>query len=97
MYVFCVCVCVFAGVFKMKETADGVNQASVELSHAAVSLSEDHRLRVGRGRVSSRSSLLCCTRFAYVCTSTCADGSEDCMSTANSTKPGYDNGFMLNL
>lgn len=36
------------------------------LSHAALSLSGDHGLRMGRGCVASRSSLLHCTRVAYV-------------------------------
>lgn len=61
----CVCVCVFASVYPVEENvADGENQVSLELSHAALSLSVDHGLRMGRGRASSRSSLLHCTHFA---------------------------------
>ncbi len=65
----CVClrVCAWRQMLLME-----VNQVSLELSHAALSLSGDHVLRAGRGRVSSRSSLLRRTRFAYVCVCTCA-------------------------
>lgn len=61
---------VLASVYPVKENvADGVNQVSSELSHAALSLSGECGLRVGRGCVSSRSSLPHCTHFA--CGSTC--------------------------
>lgn len=65
----CICeVCELAGVCLVEQNvADEVNQVSLELSHAALSLSGDHGLRAGRGLVSSRSSLPHCTRFAYVC------------------------------
>ena len=65
-----VCMCVCARMVE-QNVADKVNQVSLELSHAALSLSGDHRLRVGRGRDSSRSSLLHRTRFAYACVSEC--------------------------
>lgn len=64
---FVLCVCVFASVYPVEENvADGENQVFLELSHAALSLSGDHGLRMGRGCVSSRSSLPHCTRFAYI-------------------------------
>lgn len=61
-------VCMFAGVCLVEQMLlMEVNQVSSELSHAALSLSGDHGLRAGRGRVSSRSSLLHRTHFAYAC------------------------------
>lgn len=57
-------ICVCASVCLVEHNiADEVNQVSLELSHAALSLSGDHGLRAGRGCVSSRSFLLHCTRF----------------------------------
>lgn len=43
-----VCMCVYVCMVE-QNVADEVNQVSLELSHAALSLSGDHRLRVGKG------------------------------------------------
>lgn len=70
----------------VKENADGV-ESSIRRAEPCGSLClKTTDWGWGWGHVSSRSSPLCCTPFAYACASTCVFGDYDCWFTADSTE-----------